>query len=30
LICGIGQRLEALKQANAHGVVIARHGALVY
>ena len=30
LICGIGQRLEALKQANAHGVVVARHGALVY
>jgi CubicO group peptidase (beta-lactamase class C family) len=30
LICGIGQRLEALKQANAHGVVIVRHGALVY
>lgn len=30
LICGIGPRLEALKEANAHGVVIARHGRLVY
>jgi hypothetical protein len=30
LICGIGPRLEALKQANAHGVVITRHGRLVY
>ena len=28
LICGIGPRLEALKEANAHGVVIARHGRL--
>ena len=30
LICGIGPRLEAFKEANAHGVVIARHGQLVY
>src|SRR4051794_35791668 len=30
LICGIGPRLEALKEASAHGVVIARHGRLVY
>jgi CubicO group peptidase (beta-lactamase class C family) len=30
LICGIGSRLEALKEANAHGVVITRHGRLVY
>jgi CubicO group peptidase (beta-lactamase class C family) len=30
LICGIGPRLEALEEAKAHGVVIARHGALVY
>jgi CubicO group peptidase (beta-lactamase class C family) len=30
LICGIGPRLEALKEANAHGVVIARHERLVY
>jgi CubicO group peptidase (beta-lactamase class C family) len=30
LICGIGPRLEALKEAKAHGVVIARHGRLVY
>jgi hypothetical protein len=30
LICGIGPRLEALKEANARGVVIARHGRLVY
>jgi CubicO group peptidase (beta-lactamase class C family) len=30
LICGIGPRLEALTEANAHGVVIARHGRLVY
>ena len=30
LICGIGPRLEALKEANAHGIVIARHGRLVY
>ena len=30
LICGIGPRLEALKEANAHGVVITRHGRLVY
>ena len=30
LICGIGPRLEALEEAKAHGVVIARHGRLVY
>jgi CubicO group peptidase (beta-lactamase class C family) len=30
LICGIGPRLEALKEANAHAVVVARHGRLVY
>src|SRR5262245_2942150 len=30
LICGIGPRLEALKEANAHGVVIVRHGRLIY
>jgi CubicO group peptidase (beta-lactamase class C family) len=30
LICGIGPRLEALKEAQAHGVVIARHGRVVY
>src|ERR1700752_4167507 len=30
LICGIGPRLEALKEAKAHGVVIIRHGRLVY
>ena len=30
LICGIGPRLEALKEAQAHGIVIARHGRLVY
>jgi CubicO group peptidase (beta-lactamase class C family) len=30
LICGIGPRLEALKEANAHGVVIIRHGRLIY
>jgi hypothetical protein len=30
LICGIGPRLEAFKEANAHGIVIARHGLLVY
>src|SRR5438045_2690072 len=30
LVCGIGPRLEALEEAKAHGVVIARHGALVY
>ena len=30
LICGIGPRLEALKEANAHGVVIARRGRPVY
>jgi CubicO group peptidase (beta-lactamase class C family) len=30
LICGIGPRLEALKEANTHGVVIIRHGRLIY
>ena len=30
LICGIGPRLEALKEAQAHGVVIARLGRLIY
>ena len=30
LLCGIGPRLEALKEANAHSVVITRHGRLVY
>src|SRR5215813_8938113 len=30
LICGIGPRLEALKEGQAHGIVIARHGRLVY
>ena len=30
LICGIGPRLEALKEANAHSVVITRDGRLVY
>src|ERR1700736_3683167 len=30
LICGIGPRLEALKEAQAHGIVIARHGRLIY
>jgi CubicO group peptidase (beta-lactamase class C family) len=30
LICGIGPRLEALKEAQAHGIVIARHGRLTY
>jgi CubicO group peptidase (beta-lactamase class C family) len=30
LICGIGPHLEALKEANAHGVAIARHGRLIY
>jgi CubicO group peptidase (beta-lactamase class C family) len=30
LICAIGPRLVELKEANAHGVVIARHGAIVY
>jgi CubicO group peptidase (beta-lactamase class C family) len=30
LICGIGARLEALKEAKAHGVIIVRHGRLVY
>jgi CubicO group peptidase (beta-lactamase class C family) len=30
LICGIGPRLEALKEARAHGVVVARHGRLIY
>jgi hypothetical protein len=30
LICGIGLRLEALKEAQAHGIAIARHGRLIY
>src|SRR5690349_9710015 len=30
LICGIGPRLDALKEAQAHGIVIARHGRLIY
>jgi CubicO group peptidase (beta-lactamase class C family) len=30
LICAIGPRLAGLKEANAHAVVIARHGAIVY
>jgi hypothetical protein len=30
LICGIGPRLEGLKEANSHGVVISRHGRLIY
>ena len=30
LICGIGPRLGALEDAKAHGIVIARHGRLVY
>lgn len=30
LICAIKQRLEKLKDANPHGVVIARNGAVVY
>src|SRR6266566_9510287 len=30
LICGIGLRLEGWTEADPHGVVIARHGALVY
>jgi CubicO group peptidase (beta-lactamase class C family) len=30
LICGIGPRLEALKEAQAQGIVIARHGRLIY
>jgi CubicO group peptidase (beta-lactamase class C family) len=30
LVCGIGPRLEALKEAQAHGVVIVRHGRLIY
>lgn len=30
LICSIGARLADLKAANPHGVVIARHGAIVY
>jgi CubicO group peptidase (beta-lactamase class C family) len=29
-ICGIGPRLEGLKEAQPHGVVIARHGRLIY
>jgi CubicO group peptidase (beta-lactamase class C family) len=30
LICGIGPHFEALKEAQAHGIVIARHGRLIY
>src|ERR1700731_3653882 len=30
LICGIGPRLEGLKEAQPHGDVIARHGRLIY
>jgi CubicO group peptidase (beta-lactamase class C family) len=30
LICGIGPRFEVLKEAKAHGVVVVRHGVLVY
>jgi CubicO group peptidase (beta-lactamase class C family) len=30
LLCGIGWRLEGWTEANPHGVVVARHGALVY
>jgi len=30
LICSIGPRLEAWKDANVHAVVVARHGVLVY
>jgi CubicO group peptidase (beta-lactamase class C family) len=30
LICSIGSRIEAWKEANVHAVVVARHGALVY
>jgi hypothetical protein len=30
LICGIGPRLEGWTEADLHGVVIARHGVLVY
>jgi CubicO group peptidase (beta-lactamase class C family) len=30
LICAIGPRLEAWKEANVHAIVVARHGALVY
>jgi CubicO group peptidase (beta-lactamase class C family) len=30
LLCGIGSRLEGWTEANPHGVVVARHGALVY
>ena len=29
-ICGLGARLATLKGANAHGVIIARHDAIVY
>ena len=29
-ICSLGQQLAGLKEANAHGVVVARHGAIVY
>ena len=30
LVCGIGAKLENLKDANPNGVVIARNGAIVY
>ena len=30
LICGIGPRLQGWTEADAHGVVVARHGVLVY
>jgi len=30
LICAIGPRFEAWHEANAHAVLVARHGALVY
>jgi CubicO group peptidase (beta-lactamase class C family) len=30
LICGIGPRLEGWTEADPHGVVVARHGVLVY
>jgi CubicO group peptidase (beta-lactamase class C family) len=30
MICGIGTRLEGWREADAHGVVVVRHGAIVY